>query len=159
MHAPNGINPLKNGPRSGFIPIFFQQWCFTHFHDFKGHWRLYSCKFGKAADSEDNLRQGSAIIMLLKGLWYLIHEAIPPNNFSKRPKKLVIEKIKSKPITKKHMQVISVSKDQRWVCHSLKILALVYFLATPAACGNSWVRDWTCTTATTQAAAVTTLDP
>ena len=39
------------------------------------------------------------------------------------------------------------------------LLLFIYFLATPTACGNSQARDQTCTTAPTQATAVTMLVP
>ena len=40
-----------------------------------------------------------------------------------------------------------------------RVFGWVFFLAAPTAWGSSWARDRTCTTAVTQAAAVTTLDP
>ena len=44
--------------------------------------------------------------------------------------------------------------------HASKLFYFIlFFLAMPAACGSSWARDQTLTTAVTQAAAVTMLDP
>ena len=39
-----------------------------------------------------------------------------------------------------------------------KYITFFFFLPSPGACGSSWARDQTCTTAATKAASVTALD-